>query len=273
MKVNFKKECILLTCFSVFSLAIVFINSYLKIIIGIPYILFIPGYLLTIVLFPKKNHLEGMTRAALSVGLSIITVPLIGLLLTFFSFGIRLLPVMSALTIFNVSLIIAGYFRRRLLPEKDRFEINLEIRLKKWTELGRVALIIRIFIIVFGFMISGALIYIAAAPQTGDSFTEFYILGQEGTAAGYQEQNNGTVKAVIINNEHKKTTYTIVIKLNEVVIKTLSPVSLEHLEKWEETISFEISENAAKAEFLLFKDGEDISPYRQLRLWIRNDIN
>ncbi len=53
----------------------------LRIILGLPFILFFPGYTLITALFPKKSDLGAIERVALSFGLSIAVVPLIGLIL------------------------------------------------------------------------------------------------------------------------------------------------------------------------------------------------
>lgn len=53
---------------------------FLRTLIGIPFILFIPGYSLITALFIKKNELDDIERLALNFGQSIAIVPLIALL-------------------------------------------------------------------------------------------------------------------------------------------------------------------------------------------------
>src|SRR3990167_4189082 len=96
-------------------------NSIIRTILGLPMVLFIPGYVLITALFPKKDDLDSIERIALSFGLSIATVPLIGLGLNFTPFGIRLIPILISLTIYSISLIIVTEYRRRQLPEEQRF--------------------------------------------------------------------------------------------------------------------------------------------------------
>ncbi len=52
---------------------------FLRIPIGLLMVLFVPGYVLIAALFPRKGDLDGIERIALSFGLSIAVVPLIGL--------------------------------------------------------------------------------------------------------------------------------------------------------------------------------------------------
>jgi uncharacterized membrane protein len=53
-----------------------------RIPLGLAMVLFLPGYTLIAALFPEKEDLDGIERVALSFGLSIAVVPLMGLGLT-----------------------------------------------------------------------------------------------------------------------------------------------------------------------------------------------
>jgi len=53
----------------------------IRIILGLPLVLFLPGYSLITALFPGKDDLDGIARIALSFGLSIAITPLLGLAL------------------------------------------------------------------------------------------------------------------------------------------------------------------------------------------------
>lgn len=77
-----------------------FNESILRAIVGFPFVLFLPGYTLLTVLFPKKDELDGIERVALSIGLSICVVVFIGLGLNFTPWGIRLGPILIAMAAF-----------------------------------------------------------------------------------------------------------------------------------------------------------------------------
>jgi uncharacterized membrane protein len=68
--------------------------SPVRIILGLPLMLFLPGYALIATLFPRKGDLDGIERIALSFGLSIAITPLLGLGLNYTPFGIRLTPIL-----------------------------------------------------------------------------------------------------------------------------------------------------------------------------------
>ena len=69
-------------------------GTVLRVIIGLPFILFFPGYSILLIGFPKRSYLGGLARLVFSFGISIAIVPLIGLLLNYSSFGIRLEPIL-----------------------------------------------------------------------------------------------------------------------------------------------------------------------------------
>lgn len=96
------------------SVAFVFATSglalYLRYVFGSLLILFLPGYSLIELLYPKKE-LDELTKFALSLGLSLAIVPLVGLVLNYTPFGIRLLPV--ALSLSGLTLVFLVLALRR----------------------------------------------------------------------------------------------------------------------------------------------------------------
>ncbi|MCW3130997.1 MAG: DUF1616 domain-containing protein [Methanophagales archaeon] len=100
--------------------------SPIRIILGLPLVLFLPGYSLIAALFPGKDDLDAIERIALSFGLSIAITPLLGLALNYTPFGIRLSPVLIVLSVFTVSLTIGAYVRRCMIPGEDRFVVDFD---------------------------------------------------------------------------------------------------------------------------------------------------
>ena len=106
----------------------------IRIILGLPLVLFLPGYSLIAALFPRKEDLDGIERIALSFGLSIAVVPLLGLALNYTPFGIRLAPILIVLSVFTISLAMGAYVRRSMIPEEDRFSVDFWMLFKSITE-------------------------------------------------------------------------------------------------------------------------------------------
>jgi len=99
-------------------------ESPVRIILGLPLVLFLSYYSLIVLIFPRKDDLDGIERVALSFGLSIAVVPLMGLALNYTPFGIRLSPVLIVLSKFTVSLALCAYTRRCRISEMDRFVVE-----------------------------------------------------------------------------------------------------------------------------------------------------
>ncbi len=96
----------------------------IRIILGLPLVLFLPGYSLIATLFPGKDDLDAIERIALSFGLSIAITPLLGLALNYTPFGIRLSPILIVLSVFTVLLALSAHARRSRIPEEDRFVVE-----------------------------------------------------------------------------------------------------------------------------------------------------
>src|SRR3989304_4102164 len=81
-------------------------------VLGSVFVLFLPGYPLIQFLFAEKKELDSLERFALSVGLSLAVVPLIGLILNYLPWGIRLEPITISLSLFVVSFAILAAARK-----------------------------------------------------------------------------------------------------------------------------------------------------------------
>ena len=104
------KDLLVIAVWLILAVASIYIpvvnETFIRVILTVPVILFIPGYVLIAALFPEKKSIDGIERFALSVGLSIAVVPLIGLLLNYTPFGIRLNPIVISLVIFTVLMMV-----------------------------------------------------------------------------------------------------------------------------------------------------------------------
>lgn len=89
--------------------------TYARYMLGSMIVLFIPGYVTTEALYPDEKDLTALERLALSIGLSLALVPLIGLILNYTPWGIRLNPILASLSAYIlVVLLIAAYQKYRV---------------------------------------------------------------------------------------------------------------------------------------------------------------
>ena len=99
----------------------------IRIILGIPFVLFSPGYALVSALFPRKRELDVAGRIVLSFGMSIASTFFIGLGLNFSKWGIRLEPIIYAVGGFILLMSIIAIIRRTRLPDEERPGISIKI--------------------------------------------------------------------------------------------------------------------------------------------------
>ena len=101
-----KKDFIFIVAFVIVSVVIITVPPLnatpLRAVVGFPLVLFLPGYSLVSALFPRKDELDLLERIALSIGLSICIVVFIGLALNYTPWGIRLGPILLALSAFTL---------------------------------------------------------------------------------------------------------------------------------------------------------------------------
>ena len=276
MRIRTQNELLLLNIMAVLLIIVIafFPSSALRIVLGLPLVLFFPGYTLIAALFPRTNELSSIERVALSVGLSIVVVPLIGLILNYTPWGIKLYPVLISLIIFIMATSALAWYRRRKLAEVDRFTVSFNLSLAPWRGQGSIDKILSVILIVAILGAIGTLSYVIAAPKVSERFTEFYILGPEGKTEGYPKElvvgEEAKVIVGIVNREHKTVSYRVEVRIDGVRNNEVGLLVLEHDEKWEEVVSFtpeRVGDNQ-KVEFVLYKKGEGEPYLEPLHLWI-----
>ena len=88
---------------------------YFRYIFGGALIVFLPGFSLVELLYPKGDELNQLTRVALSVGLSALVItPLCGLVLNYTPFGIKLIPVLAFLAGLTVIFLLFAVSRKHV---------------------------------------------------------------------------------------------------------------------------------------------------------------
>jgi uncharacterized membrane protein len=259
-----------------------------RVVLALPFLLFFPGYVLVAALFPRRTDLDGIKRVALSFLLSIAVDALIGLVLNYTSWGIKVYPILISISIFILIASVIAWYRRSTYLPAERFKVELHPRMpalfKADNTFDRVLIIVLILAILGA---AGTLVYTVAKPKVGERFTEFYLLGINGEADGYPKlftYNRGRVTSVtyeeggsdvvvsepyarivlgIANREHHEETYRVEVLCNGqrlslksgyATVDELGPIVLQHGEKWEQEIGFAPSGlgDGQRIEFLLY---------------------
>ncbi len=249
---------------------------FLRIPLAVAFVLFVPGYLLTTLFFPRKGGIGGYERVALSIALSVAVVPAQALLLSYLNFARDLtnILIVNSLTVIVFSL-PAVWRRNRVSPE-DRIlrpadtSIGVLSRMRSAVKVQDLVLLI-VFVallIASGFIIS--------EPSPTDLYTEFYIVNQDGFAQGFA--NNLTVGAAaqmnvgVSNHEGQSVSYRIRAVQNNEVIGSSEDFSLED----QKSVEFALEFTPTRAgddeliEFQLYRDPHSDEIYRSD--WLRFKI-
>lgn len=266
-------------------------------LLAILFVLFVPGYVLVAALFPgsltaQKPEIDWIERIALSFGLSIAVVPLLGLLLSTTPFGIRLVTIVVTIALFTVGVGTAAYWRRMRLPPGQRLSLTVDLGVPGWKEYTVLDKGLTIAVGASIVVAVGTFAYVVLVPRPGETFTEFYILGPGGNASGYPGALNvsqpGSLILGIANHESASAAYMIRIDLvgvkivlnrtsgfnetveaNRTYWSTLN-VTLADSQNWTQPYTFRINVVGLwKVQFLLFKDADFLSAYRELHLFVR----
>lgn len=244
-----------------------------RIILGLPFVMFFPGYTLIAALFPKRDDIDSIERVALSFGLSIAVVVLIILMLNYSPWGIKLYPILISLAIFILVTSLIAWQRQRRLPEAERPTISLNSGLFTPGRMRSLRMILSFVFVVAILGAVGALGYFLMTPKLGDNFTEYYVLGLGGKATDYPTElrigEEGRVIVGIVNREHQQVSYRLEVVIDGVENGSIESGTLEHGGQWEEIVTFTpyvVGDNQ-KVEFLLYRlDQNEV--YQRLHLWI-----
>ncbi|QCC47236.1 DUF1616 domain-containing protein [Halobellus limi] len=295
----------------------------LRVVLGLPFVLFVPGYALIAALFPERGStaeertdtdgtddpdgtargesgIDGIERVALSFGTSIAVVPLLGLVLNFTPWGIRLVPILVAVSGFTVAAVAVGSARRKALPEDERFAVPYDRWYRAATEElfhpdSRADAALNVLLVVSVLLATASVGYAVAVPKTGESFSELYLLTEndegELVADGYPEELvEGEPASLVVgvgNQEHQPTNYTVVVALQRVEVANNSTTVLEedrlrtfsprvaHNETWHRPHRIEptMTGERLRLTYLLYKGAPPASPsvenaYREVHLWV-----
>ncbi|WP_435156742.1 DUF1616 domain-containing protein [Haladaptatus sp. DFWS20] len=325
-------DLVFIICFVIATCVVVLVpglnDTPIRAVLGLPFVLFPPGYAFIAALFPEAGGFEesdrqgdasetdgrfsrfnegidGLERVALSFGTSIAIVPLIGLVLNFTPWGIRLVPVLLSISGFTLLMTVIAAVRRWNLPEDERFSVPY----KQWSGDARSELFepdtradaaLNVVLVVSVVLASASVGYAVLVPNQGESFSEFYLLTEnddgELVADGYPTNfTQGERKPVIVgieNHEHERTNYSAVVLLQNVTTRNNSTVvndeqqlqrfqtTLGQNETWRTThnITATMTGTRLRLIYLLYKGDVPRNPtadnaYRELHLWVNVTAN
>lgn len=295
---------LLLTAGAVIVLSVPVLNeTVLRVIVTIPLILFTPGYALISLLFPSKEQISALERILLAFGMSFVIAALVGLILNYTPWGIRLEPVSAAMICFSWFALMFAYYRRALLDPEVRFAVSfrhiadsLKSGIRGGFGTGNNAAISRLLVLSILLAIATTAL-VMAIPKQGEHFSEFYILGENGEAFSYPQKvianEPQQMKIGIANHEYRDVDYIIevyavnqntdvvanITAINAMVLLDRFSLSLTSDQVLERSYTCTLDgDGFNRIDFLLFKDGvpsDEVSgmeriaaSYRNLHIWV-----
>jgi uncharacterized membrane protein len=266
----------------VFLFAPIANSTVIRSIVGTFFLLLVPGYSFSAALFPGRDDIDNLTRCALSLGMSVAFVTIAAEGLNYTSWGIRLAPLALCATLITIACTLIAYHRRFALPKEKRFVIDfsavtsLRHRVFPESESSLDRKLTAILMII-ALVSVPTVAYVITSPKPAETNTELYISPVDGKAGDYstdfQLGQQQAVTVSVANHEGVDTTYSLVTTLeNGTRNQTLDSekMTLANGQVWEKDINLKPDQAGThmKIAFLLYRDDNVTTPYREVYLWV-----
>lgn len=225
----------------------------LAVLFAVPFSLFFPGYVLVAALFPEcygatasedgartfgtavfDRELNGVERLALSVVMSVVVVPLVGMTLLLVNVDLRPVPItFGIVAIIIVGALVAAY-RRSTYPPADQFEVAFDVWFNRARNAlrgpgTRTGLAVHVILALSLLLAAGSGAYaIVASDDDEEPYTEFYLLAENesgdlvanGYPTAFQKGESRQLAVAIANHEEQAVNYTVITRLQRVSNQT-----------------------------------------------------
>lgn len=282
MKRLYNTDILIVTLLAVFCMISVSMSelngNYILIVVEYLFIIFLPGYSIMTIIFPRRNDLKIIERLALSFILSIAITLLSGITLKYITSETILTSTIFLISMFTLFIQPVLFLRREQVSES--FNSGLTELFKSFKSSFNAKSqrnkIISIVLVIFIIFVISMTAYIIASPKEAEKYTEFYILGQDVMASNYPTNltagETGNVTVGIVNHEHSTVYYEMIIKLNKQTIGKKN-ITLSNNQTYSEPFTFVPSSYGQnqELEFVLYRLPDNTTVYRYLFLQI--DVN
>lgn len=249
----------------------------LRVVFGIPLVVFVPGYAVTSALFPSWRGLGGLERLVLSFGLSFAVMSLLALGVDRTRWGLTVATTSSGLVAISVLASVVAIVRRGALAEEDRFAPRLP-RLDipppaRWDRSTRVAVDV-IMLSVLVLAASG--ITLVASQTRGEDLTQFALYSESGEPRFYPRDlvagQPATIVLEIDNREGEDVRYSIQITAEGAEVQRIENIVVRAGDTWRERVEFTVDEPGDGIPVTFNLHTGDIQPnqppYRSLTLFV-----
>ena len=212
----------------------------LRFALGLPVLVFLPGYVLVAVLFPGRprpstgaserafRRIDGVERAALSFAMSLVLLILYALVVDLTPLAFSEPTALGGVTVLVLAGASLGGVRRLDLPASERFRVpfgrwfgarEAVLHPRSWLDGA-----LNVVLLASAVAALGAFGYALAVPAPNAGFTEFQLLTENDAgdlvASGYpstvEAGEETPLVAAVTNHEGSAQTYTVVVELQQV---------------------------------------------------------
>lgn len=279
--------------------------------VAAPVLFFLPGYVTVAAAFPhhhavaRAHYANRVTigeRLGLSFGLSLLILPILGLVAAALPWGLTM-PVLGALLGgYVVALGSVAGFNRLRIPPGDRFYVpvsrwagSLGQEFERSSATERMVTLALCFSVLLAVGVAG---YALAVPNDGEEFTDFHVVtetdGGDYVAANYPTEltqgESATYTVGVENHEERPVEYEVVVTLDRVVegdggqqvIETDELVRMDTVvdpgEQWYEThaVTPQLTGENLRLTYHLYRGDapervDRDSAYRHVHVWVDVD--
>jgi uncharacterized membrane protein len=265
-------------------------------VLGLPLLFFLPGYALSTVVFPREPEseaslfgsqgIDGIERAALSLGLSVALLPVVGLTLALYDAIYDPVSIVVALSTVVVVGMVLGTVRRIRLPTRKQFRVPF----RTWGndlygalfKSGVIGGVLTLLLIVSVVAATGGLVYAVAVPGVSESYTTLMLLSEDDSgelvASDYPTEftigETRELTVVVENHESSDVEYTVVAELQRVrtddgdvtVLETeelgreRATVADGETHRWEHAVSPTLQGEGLRLTYLLYEGDAPENP-------------
>ena len=213
-----------------------------RIALGLPFLLFGPGYAVLAAIYPRRTDLAATERLALSLAFSLAVLSVVALGLSYSSFGLRWEPLVASVSLLVLAASALAVLLRHLVPPGERLDISVRLRPRAFAALRRRLLTARAIALAAA-TASLAVAFLALLPEKsteGTPHTEFYLLGPGGRAENLPNEltvgDTAVLTVGVANREGAAKTYGITVSIDGDQIEETAGVGVGPGQLWQRPI-------------------------------------
>jgi uncharacterized membrane protein len=231
-------------------------STWIMAIIAIPFLFVLPGFVFLAVLFPRRatktntdaegpvftlhtRSIDGVERAILSFGMSVVLVPILGFGYSLFPIGYSRQAVAGTILGFVLVAIALGAIQRARVPPEERYRLPIKQSItsgrRALAGVPRVDAALNVLLAIAMVVAVSTVAYAVVNPLDGTQYTEVSLMTEtdsgEFVAGNYPDDfvrgDSQPLTVSITNREDARQTYDVVVVVQRVRDGGESPTVLE----------------------------------------------